>query len=199
MATVRLADTGGDLSAAMAARDAAVDELTALQRSIRTRAIAALVVEELSSDHELAAGRVEAFLRNLGLVALPRAHHTTVVADLKLRVRAGTASEAGDSVWRGMRTAIPIGPDDGRPWIARGWVGSVIDDLGGGWWRVAWWHAYEVWLRGHTNPTDAAAQAEAMVRRDLTATPVGFHVVATTLTYTCEGYGIDAHLDPDTD
>jgi len=154
---------------------------------------------ELSGDHEQAAGRVEGFLRELGLAALPRAHHTTVVADLKLLVRAGTGSQARDAVWEGMPTAIAIGPDDSRPWISRGWVASTVDDLGGGWWLVTWWHAYEVWLRGHTNPAHAAAEAEAMVRQDLATAPVGFDLESTTLTHTCEGFGIDQLLDPDTD
>ncbi len=193
------AGTGDDLAAATAARDTAAGKLSALQRNIRARAITALVDGELSGEHEQAAARVDGFLRDLGLAALPRAHHTTVVADLKLRVRATTASQARDTAWDGMKSVIAVGPDDSRPWTARGWVGSTINDLGDGAWRVTWWHAYEVWLRGHTNPAHAAGQAEAMVRTELTATPVGFDVQSMTLTHTCEGFGIDQLLDPDTD
>lgn len=107
---VRLPDTGDDRGAATAARDTAVGDLANLRRMIRATAIAALVDGELSGDHEQAAGRVEGFLRDLGLAALPRAHHTTVVADLKLLVRAATGNQARDAVRDGMRTAIATGP-----------------------------------------------------------------------------------------
>jgi hypothetical protein len=198
-AAARLPDSGDDLATATAVRDAAVAELAALRRDLRVTAIAALVDGELSGEHEQAAARVERFLCDLGLAALPQAHHTTVVAEVKLRVRAVARNQARDAVWAGMRTAIDTGPDESRPWIARGWVASTVDELRGGWWRVTWWHAYQVWLRGHTNPAHAAARAEAMARRDLATAPVGFDVESMTLTHTYEGFGIDQLLDPDTD
>ncbi|MBM0240521.1 hypothetical protein JNW88_31770 [Micromonospora sp. ATA32] len=86
---VPLTDVNG-LAAATAARDAAMQALNGLRRSIRARAIRALVDDEFGGIYQHAAQRVNQFLVDLRLDPLPRAHHVTVTADLTLPVGDGT-------------------------------------------------------------------------------------------------------------
>ncbi|MGC3862325.1 hypothetical protein ACPSM1_19305 [Micromonospora chersina] len=196
--TVQLTDAD-DLPAATAARDAAVQALAALRRSIRARAIRALVDDEIGGCYQRTAERVSQFLVDLGLASLPRAHHVTVVADVTLRLAAGTASEACDAARDRMRAATTDSPDQARPWTAYGWTipeYATVDQDG---WRVPWRHEYDMWLRGHATSADATAAAEVLVRADLTRALADVEQTSITLTATVEGAGIDLYLDPDRD
>ncbi|MGR6318882.1 hypothetical protein Q2K19_31580 [Micromonospora soli] len=133
--TAQLTDVG-DLSAATAARDAAVQALAALRRSIRARAIRALVDDEIGGCYQRTAERVSQFLADLGLAGLPRAHHVTVVAYVTLRLPASTALGACDTARDTMRTVTTDSPDEARPWTAYGWTVpeyATVDQDG---WRV---------------------------------------------------------------
>jgi hypothetical protein len=196
--TVRRPHLGDDLAAVTAARDTAVEALAVLRRTIRARAIGALLDGELHIDDEVAAERVERFLLDLGLAGLPRAHHATVVADLKLRVHAVTGQHPYSAA-RDTMQAITTGPNDSQRWTAHGWAAVDVTELGAGWWQVTWWHVYEVWLRGHTDAAHASAAAEALVREDLTSALSGVEIDSMTLTCTDEGFGVDQLLDPDAD
>ncbi|MFF0371954.1 hypothetical protein [Micromonospora sp. NPDC005087] len=187
------------LTAATAARDAAVQALTGLRRSIRARAIRALVDDEFGGIYQHAAQRVDQFLVDLGLDPLPQAHHITVVADLTLPVGDGTARDACDAARHTMRTVTTSSPDQARPWTAYGWTipeYATVDQDG---WRIPWQHEYEMWLRGHATPADASTAAEALVRADLTRALAGIDHHLVTVTATVESLGIDLHLDPDSD
>ncbi|MET7808566.1 hypothetical protein [Micromonospora chersina] len=195
---VQLTDAD-DLPAATAARDAAMQDLAALRRTIRTRAIRALVDDEIGGCYQRTAERVNQFLADLGLAGLPRAHHVTVVADVTLRLLAGTASEACDAARDTMRTATTDSPDQARPWTAYGWTipeHATVDQDG---WRVPWRHEYDMWLRGHATSADATATAEGLVHADLTRALADVDHTSITLTATVEGAGIDLYLDPDRD
>ncbi|WP_143728155.1 hypothetical protein [Micromonospora cremea] len=187
------------LTAATAARDAAVQALTGLRRSIRVRAIRALVDDEFGGIYQHAAQRVDQFLVDLGLDPLPRAHHVTVIADLTLPVGDGTARDACDAARHRMRTVTASSPDQARPWTAYGWTlpaHATVDQDG---WRIPWQHEYEMWLRGHSTPADATTAAEALVRADLSRALVGINHHLVTVTATVESRGIDLHLHPDSD
>jgi hypothetical protein len=198
VSAVRLPDLGDDLAQVTAARDQALDALEVLRRKIRARLISALVEDELGGNYELTAARVERFLLDLGLAALPRAHHTTVVASLNVRVWAATSQQARMAV-RDTMQAVTTSPHDSRSWIARGWAAANGTDLGNGRWQVTWWHVYEMWQRGHTDPASASTAGEALARADLAAAVAGVEFDALTVTSTDEGYDIDQLLDPDTD
>ncbi|MFG3602432.1 hypothetical protein [Micromonospora chersina] len=188
-----------DLTAATAARDAAVQALTDLRRAIRTRAIRALVDDEIGGNYQHTAQRVNQFLTHLGLDPLPRAHHVTVVADLTLPVAAGTARQACDAARDTMRPATTSWPDTARPWTAYGWTDPEEAVPDGDGWRVAWRHEYEMWLRGHTTSATATTSAEALARGDLrrALTGVGYHLIAVSVT--AEDVGVDLYLNPDND
>ncbi|MER7471237.1 hypothetical protein [Micromonospora sp. NPDC000018] len=195
----QLTELAGDLTAATAARDAAVQALAGLRRSIRARAIRALVDDEFGGIYQHMAERVDRFLVDLGLDRLPRAHHVMVVADLTLPVGAGTAREACDAARDVMRAATTSDPDEVRPWTAYGWAIPEYATADQDGWRIPWRHEYEMRLRGHTTSCDATAAAEALARVDLTrALPsIDHHLV--TVTASVESVGIDLYLDPDRD
>ncbi|MEU9828592.1 hypothetical protein [Micromonospora chersina] len=196
--TVQLTDAD-DLPAATAAQDAAMQDLAALRRNIRARAIRALVDDEIGGCYQPTAERVNQFLADLGLAGLPRAHHVTVIADLTLRLPAGTASEACDAARDTLQAATTDYPDEARPWTAYGWTVpeyATVDQDG---WRVPWRHEYEMWLRSHTTSADATATAEVLVRADLNRALADVEQTSITLTATVESAGIDLYLDPDRD
>ncbi|MET7710604.1 hypothetical protein [Micromonospora sp. NPDC005413] len=187
------------LTAATAARDGALQALTGLRRSIRARAIRALVDDEFGGNYQHAAQRVNQFLVDLGLDPLPQAHHITVIADLTLPVGDGTAVDAGDAARDRMRAVTTINPDEARPWTAYGWTipeNATVDQDG---WRMPWQHEYEMWLRGHATGADATTAAETLVRADLTGALPGIDQHLVTVTARVESHGIDFHLDPDSD
>ncbi|NES28084.1 hypothetical protein GCE86_08970 [Micromonospora terminaliae] len=196
--TVQLTDAD-DLPAATAARDAAVQVLAALRRNIRTRAIRALGDDEIGGCYQRTAERVSKFLADLGLAGLPQAHHVTVIADVTLRLPAGTASEACDAARDTLRAATTDSPDETRPWTAYGWTApeyATVDQDG---WLVPWRHEYDMWLRGHTTSADATAAAEVLVRADLNRALADVEQTPITLTASLEGAGVDLYLDPDRD
>lgn len=196
--TVELPDLGSDLATVTAARDQALNALAALRRAIRHRAITALIDGEVGTGtYEATAVQVERFLLDLGLAALPRAHHITVVTSLNVRV-AGDTNQQACAAARDTLRAATTGPDDTRPWTAQGRVGDGTD-LGDGSWQITWWHVYEMWLRGHTDQAAATVAAETLAREDLTSALTGVEHDALTVTSTDEGFGVDVLLDPDTD
>ncbi|MBQ0906773.1 hypothetical protein [Micromonospora sp. U21] len=187
------------LAAATAARDTAVKALTDLRRSIRARAIRALVDDEFGGIYQHAAQRVNQFLVDLGFDPLPQAHQVTVIADLTLPVGDGTARDACDAARHRMRAVTTSNPDEARPWTAYGWTipeNATVDQDG---WRMPWQHEYEMWLRGHDTPADATTTAEALVRADLTRALAGIDHHLVTVSASVESHGTDFHLDPDTD
>ncbi|GAA3742021.1 hypothetical protein GCM10022225_26970 [Plantactinospora mayteni] len=196
-ATVPVPDVGDDLTAVTAAHAAATEALAELRRKIRRRAIRALADDEIGGLYEETAERVEEFLHGLGLAGLPRAHHVTVTADLRLRVHTATSHEAYLAVRKTMRPTAAR-PSNAGAWKASGWLtGSTVRDDGR--WLIGWRHEYELGLRGHTEPTDATAAGEALVRADLARTLAGTEHDLVDVTVAHVGYGIDEHLDPDTD
>ncbi|WP_328383574.1 hypothetical protein OHQ88_13910 [Micromonospora zamorensis] len=195
---VNLTDVDG-LTAATAARDTAVKAFTDLRRSIRARAIRALVDDEFGGIYQRAAQRVNQFLVDLGLDPLPHAHHVTVIADLTLPVGDGTARDACDEARDRMRAVTTSSPDKARPWTAYGWTipeNATVDQDG---WRMPWQHEYEMWLRGHATPADATTAAETIVRGDLTRALAGIDHNLVRVSVSVESHGIDFHLDPDSD
>lgn len=189
------AGASDDLTAATAARDAAVDALADLRRKIRRRAVHALATEEFGGVYEETAEHVERFLLDLGFDRLPRDHFVLATVDVTLRVGAGSAPEAYDQVRDLMATTD--GPREGRPWTATG-RGTVNVGEVDGWWRVSWRHVYDVWLRGQPDRAAASTAGEALVRAALErALAEVDHQVD--LTCAVEGYGIPQHLDPDLD
>lgn len=189
-----------DLTTATAARDAAVQTLADLRRSIRARAIRALIDDEFGGIYQHTAERVDRFLVDLGLDGLPRAHHVTVVADLTLPVGAGTAQEACDAARDLMRAATTSSsPDETRPWTAYGWTTPEYATADQDGWRIPWRHEYEMRLRGHITSDDATAAAEALARADLTRALPGIDHHLITVTASVESVGIDLYLDPDRD
>ncbi|MFF0123781.1 hypothetical protein ACFYP7_31370 [Micromonospora arida] len=195
---VQLTD-GDELAAATAARDAAVQGLAGLRRSIRARAILALVDDEFGGVHQHAAQRVNQFLVDLGLDPLPQAHQVTVIADLTLPVGDGTAEDACDAARHRMRAVTTINPHEARPWTSYGWTipnNATVDQDG---WRMPWRHEYEMWLRRHASRADATTAAEALVRADLARALPEINDDLVTVTATVESHGIDFHLDPDSD
>ncbi|MBQ1010302.1 hypothetical protein KBX53_04960 [Micromonospora sp. M51] len=190
---------GDELAAARSARDAAVQALAGLRRSIRARAIRALVDDEFGGVHQHAAQRVNQFLVDLGLDPLPQAHHIAVIADLTLPVGDGTARDAGDAARHRMRPVTTINPDEARPWTAYGWSIPENATVGPDGWRIHWRHEYEMWLRGHDTSADATTAAEALVRADLTRALAGTDQCLVTVTASVESQGIDFYLDPDSD
>jgi hypothetical protein len=144
---VQLADVADDLTAATAARDAAVQALVDLRRGIRARAIRALVDDEIGGIYQHTAQRVDRFLVDLGLDGLPQAHHVTVVADVTLRVGAGTAREACDSVRDTMRAVTTGSPDEARPWTAYGSTVAEYATSDRDGWRIPWRHVRDVATR----------------------------------------------------
>ncbi|MEU2616160.1 hypothetical protein ABZ570_32020 [Micromonospora sp. NPDC007271] len=197
--TAQLAELTDDLTAATAARDAAVQALADLRRAIRARAISALVDDEIGGIYQHTAQRVDRFLVDLGLDPLPRAHHITVVADLTLPVGAGTAREACDAARDTMRPATTTSPDETRPWTAYGWTIPENATCDQDRWRIPWRHEYDMWLRGHTTSTEATSAAEALARTDLTRALAGIDHDPITVTTSVEDVGIDLYLDPDSD
>ncbi|SCG58282.1 hypothetical protein GA0070609_3434 [Micromonospora echinaurantiaca] len=193
----QLPELAGDLTAAIAARDAAVQALNELRRSIRARAIRALIDDEIGGIYQHTAERIDRFLVDLGLHGLPRAHHVTVVADLMLPVGAGTAREACDAARDVMRAATTSGPVETRPWTAYGWTIPEYATCDQDGWRIPWRHEYEMQLRGHATSGDATAAAEALACADLTRALPGIDLV--TVTASVETVGIDLYLDPDRD
>ncbi|MET8364448.1 hypothetical protein ABZU53_12850 [Micromonospora sp. NPDC005194] len=194
-----LAAASDDIAAVTAVRDAAVQALADLRHRIRVRAIRALVDDEFGGRYEHAAERVGRFLVDLGLDRLPRAHQVTVTADVMLMVAAATASEAGDTAWATMRAITTSSPDESRPWTAYGWVNTEYATADQNRWRVRWRHEYEMWLRGHGGPDDAATVAESLARADLLRALAGVGHDLMTVTASVEGAGIDVNLNPDTD
>jgi len=194
--TVRRSDGGDDLAAATAARDAATEALADLRRKIRRRAIHALVDDEIGGDYQDTAERVEQFLRGLGLAGLPRAHHVRATVDL--RVRAATREQAYRAVGDIGQT-ITVSPDEPKPWTAYGWPSADSRLLEDGRWQMSCQCEYEMWLRGHATPADASLAAEASVRADLTKALAGVDHDPAAVTATCESFGIDVDLDPNTD
>ncbi|PWU56622.1 hypothetical protein DLJ47_05475 [Micromonospora sp. S4605] len=193
----QLPDLAGDLTAATAARDTAVQDLADLRRRIRARAIRALIDDEIGGIYQHTAERIERFLVDLGLDRLPRAHHVTVVADLTLPAGAGTTREACDAARDVMRAATTSSPDETRPWTAYGWTIPEYATCDHDGWRIPWRHEYEMQLRGHATSDDATAAAEALARADLTRALPGIDLV--TVTASVENVGIDLYLDPDRD
>ncbi|KXK59544.1 hypothetical protein AWW66_23675 [Micromonospora rosaria] len=188
-----------DLAVATSARDAAVQALAGLRRSIRARAIRALVDDEFGGIFQHHAQRVDRFLVGLGLDPLPRAHPVTVIADLTLPAGDGTVQDACDAARATMRAVVTSSPDETRPWTAYGWVvpeQATCDQDG---WRVPWQHEYQMLLRGHATAADAGAAAEALVRADLTRALAGIAHQLVTVTATVEPAGVDMYLDPDRD
>jgi hypothetical protein len=194
--TIRLSEVGEDLAAATAARDAAIDELADLRRKIRRRAIRALVDDEIGGDYPQTAVGVEQFLRGLGLDGLPRAHHVRATVDLRLR--AATREQAHRAVSDTLH-AITVSPDEPKPWTAYGWPAADTWIREDGRWQMPCQCEYEMWLRGHATPADASLAAEALVRADLTKALAGVDHDPAAVAATCEGFGIDMDLDPDTD
>ncbi|MGW5672037.1 hypothetical protein [Micromonospora sp. NPDC003776] len=188
-----------DLPAARAARDAAVHALADLRRNIRTRAIRALVDDEIGGVYQHTAQRVDRFLAGLGLDRLPRAHHVTVVADLMLLVAAATDRQACEAARDTMRPATTSWPAAARPWTAYGWTDPGEATPDGDRFRVAWRHEYEMWLRGHTSAATATTAAEALARVDLHRALAGVDHRLVTVSVTVEGVGVDLYLDPDND
>lgn len=193
----QLTDLAGDLTAATAARDAAVQALADLRRRIRARAIRALIDDEIGGIYQHTAERIDRFLVDLGLDGLPRAHHVTVVADLTLLAGAGTVREACDAARDVMRAATTSSPDETRPWTAYGWTTPEYATCDHDGWRIPWRHEYEMQLRGHATSDDATAAAEALARADLTRALPGIDLV--TVTAAVENVGIDLYLDPERD
>ncbi|WP_328853254.1 hypothetical protein OG994_12025 [Micromonospora globbae] len=193
---VELAD---DLTAATAARDAAVQALTDLRRRIRSRAIRALVDDEIGGVYQHTARRVDRFLVDLGLDGLPRAHHVTVVADLMLPVTGETAGDACDAARDVMGAATTSSPDETRPWTAYGGTIPEYATRGQGGWRIPWRHEYDMWLRGHATSDDATAAARVLAGADLTRALAGLGDVLITVAATAADAEIDLYLDPDRD
>jgi hypothetical protein len=196
--TVQLND-GDDLATATAARDAAVQALAALRRSIRARAIRALVDDEIGGCYQRSAERVSQFLLDLGLAGVPRAHHVMVVADVTLPIPAATALAASDAAGDTMRAVTTDSPDEARPWTAYGWTSPEYATFDQDGWRVPWRHEYEMWLRGHATSADATAAAEDLVRGDLARALADVEHTLVAVTGSGEGVGIDLYLDPDRD
>ncbi|MER7457321.1 hypothetical protein [Micromonospora sp. NPDC126480] len=195
---VRLTDVD-DLTVAAAARDEAVQALADLRRSIRARAISALVDDEIGGVYQHTAQRVDRFLVDLGLDPLPRAHHVTVVADLILSAGTGTARQAYDAVRDAMRAATTSSPDKERPWTAYGWTVPEHAAREQDGWRILWRHEYDMRLRGHTTTAEATTAAEALVRADLSRALTGVEHTVVTVRVSVEGVGVDLYLDPDRD
>lgn len=198
-AAMRVTGLADDLSAATAARDGAMQRLTDLKRSIRVRAIRALIDEEIGGVYQHTAERVDGFLTDLGLDPLPRAHHLTVAAELILTIAAGTAREACDTARDLMHTATTSTPDESRPWTAYGWADPEHATPEQDGWRIPWRHEYEMWLRHHSSPDDATTAAEALAREDLNRVLAGVDHHQITVAATVEAFGIDLYLDPDRD
>jgi hypothetical protein len=197
-ATIRVPDIGDDLTAVTAVHAPATDALAELRRRIRGRAIRALADDEFGGVYEETAERLEEFLHGRGLAGLPRAHHGTVTADLRLRLRAATSHEAYLAVRDTMRPTATR-PSETQAWKACGWpTGSTVRDDDGRW-RIGWRHEYELGLRKHTEPTDATAAGEALAGADLTRALAGTAHDLVDVTVDYVGFGIDEHLDPDTD
>ncbi|PZG02793.1 hypothetical protein [Micromonospora deserti] len=195
----QLTELADDLTAATAARDAAVQALADLRRSIRARAIRALVDDEIGGIYQHTAQRVDRLLVDLGLDRLPQAHHVTVVADLTLPAGAGTAREACDAARDVMRAATTSSPDETRPWTAYGWTIPEYATRDQDSWRIPWRHEYDMWLRGHATSDDATAMAEVLARADLAQALAGIDYALVTVTASVETVGIDLYLDPDSD
>ena len=173
--------------------------LADLRRSIRARAIRALVDDEIGGIYHHTAQRVDRFLVDLGFDRLPRADHVTVLADLRLPAGAGTAREACDAARDVMRAATTNCPDDTRPWTAYGWTipeHAACDQEG---WQVPWRHEYDMWVGGHATSHDARAAAEDLVRVNLARALAGVDYALLTVTASVETVGIDLYLDPDRD
>ncbi len=196
--TVQLTDID-DLPAATAAHDKAVQALADLRRSIRARAISALLDDEIGGVYQHTAQRVDRFLVDLGLDPLPPAHHVTVVADLILPAGTGAAREAYDAVRDAMRAATTSSPIEYRPWTAYGWTVPEYATYEQDGWRILWRHEYDMQLRGHATTADAITAAEALVRADLSRALTGVEHTVVTVTVTVEGFGVDLYLDPDRD
>ncbi|MEW2477358.1 hypothetical protein AB0875_26570 [Micromonospora gifhornensis] len=186
-----------DLAAATAERAAAFDALVGLRRKIRARAIRALVDAEFDGPYQPSARRVDRFLTGLGLDALPRAHHITVVVELTLLVVARTVEQACDAASQVMRAVTSTGL--GAAWEAYGGAESDYATGEHGRWRVPWRHEYETWLRGHATSADAGAAAHAAVRVALHHTLAGLAHELMTVTATVHTAGIDQFLDPESD
>jgi hypothetical protein len=198
LAPVPVPEVGADLTAVTAAHAAATEALAELRRRIRRRAIRALADDEFSGVYEETAERVEEFLHGLGLAGLPRAHHITVTADVRLRLCAATSDEAYLAMLDTMRPTTAR-PSATQAWNASGWpTGSAVRDDDGRW-LVGWRHEYELGLRGHTEPTEATAAAEALARADLTRTLAGTAHDLVDVNVAHLSFGIDEHLDPDID
>ncbi len=178
-----------------AARPAGAD-LAALQRRIRAVAIAALANGELGGDYEQNAARVERFLTDLGLDALPRARRIRAVVGLGLRVRANTGELALDATAQTMRCAAR--PDEAWPCIDSRWFAEAPAEVEPGVWLVRWRNVYDVWLSGY--PAGAAiGPARAAVEAELSRMVAGLEVEAMDITCTDEGLRIDEFLDPEID
>jgi len=189
------AGPGDDLTAATAARDAAIEALADLRRKIRRRAVHALATEEFGGVYEETAEHVERYLLDLGFDRLPRAHFVLATVEVILRVRAGSTDEAYGRVRDLMATTDD--PREGRPWTATGWGTANVGKVDG-WWQVSWRHVYDVWLRDQPSRAAASTAGEALVRAALErALAEVEHQVD--LTCAVEGYGIAQHLDPDLD
>ncbi|MFC3499881.1 hypothetical protein ACFOOK_02670 [Micromonospora krabiensis] len=199
LSAAELASPADDLAAATATRDTAVTALTGLRRAIRTRAIRALVDDEISGSYQHTAQRVERFLVELGLDALPRAHHVTVTVELTVPGGDGTAQDAHDRARQLMRAVTTDWPDDARPWTADGGPIPEHATVEEGRWRIAWRHEYEMWLRGHPTCSSAATIAEAHARVNLARALRGSGHRLTTVTVHVNGVGVDLYLDPDRD
>ncbi|MGC5332831.1 hypothetical protein [Micromonospora sp. DT62] len=188
-----------DLHTATATRDAAVQALADLRRSIRTRAIRALIDDEFGGIYQHMAERVEGFLVDLGLDRLPRAHQVTVTADLTLPAGPGTVQDACDAARDVIRAATSGSPDETRPWTAYGWAlpeYATVDQDG---WRMPCRYEYEMRLRGHATADEATATAEALVRAAMARALPDFDHHLITVTASVESVGVDLYLNPDLD
>ncbi|MFI6263247.1 hypothetical protein [Micromonospora sp. NPDC051006] len=202
IAALPVADTtspADDLAAATAARDTALTALSGLRRAIRTRAIRALVDDEIGGGYQHTAQLVDRFLVGLGLDPLPRAHHVTVSVEVTLPGGDGTAEDAYDRARRLMRAVTTSWPDETRPWTADGWTIPEHASVETDGWRIAWRHEYEMWLRGHATCTSAAVVAEALARVDLARALRGTGHQIVTVTAHVGSVGVDLYLDPDRD
>ena len=195
--SVRLPEGSTDLGTATRDRDTATRLLDMLRRRVRARALRAVLDNEIGADLQEAADILEPILIRLGLGALPRAHQVTVTADPTLRVPADTADRAFATAYDVMRVLVERS-DRAWRWQRSGCPRTASPPSDSGHWLVPWRLEYATPVRGHLDPADAIAAAEAALRSAL-ATALGAVTHDVTVTATSHGLGIDPYADPRTD